>query len=271
MWCVLLFRNIFRYVDWWKIYREIANALDIEFKQDYTATNIASYLISNIDPPLNDLSNIIFNRDIIVFGAGPSLIKHIDMVKGYIELNRFIIVAANGATKALVEKGFIPHIIVSDLDGDLDAILFAISKGSYIAIHVHGDNIEIFIDFIQRILRFSRRFVVTTQIEAIHPVINFGGFTDGDRALILVLSFYPKTIVLAGMDFGDVVGRYSKPWMDRDSIATPKKRIKLDFGRRITSEMLCRSDTKIYILPPTNIDKCVNVLNSIDDIEKIFS
>ena len=271
MWCVLLFRNVFRYVDWWKIYREIASALDIEFKQDYTATNIASYLISNIDPPLNDLSNIIFNRDVVVFGAGPSLVKHIDMIRRYIELNRFVIVAANGATKALVENGFIPHIIVSDLDGDLDAILFAISKGSYIAIHVHGDNIEIFIDFIQRILRFSRRFVVTTQIEAIYPVFNFGGFTDGDRAVILALSFYPKTMVLAGMDFGDVVGKYSKPWMDKDSIAVPKKRIKLDFGRRIISEALCRSNVEIYVLPPTNIDKCVNVLYSIDDIKKRFT
>jgi uncharacterized Rossmann fold enzyme len=266
----MLFRNMFRYIDWWKIYREIADMLGIEFKQDYMATTIAYHLISNIDPPLNDLSNLIFNRDVIVFGAGPSLVKHIDIVERYMALNRFVIVAANGATKALLERGFIPHIIVSDLDGDLNAILFSVSKGSYIAVHVHGDNIEVFIDFIQSILRLSRRFVVTTQIEAIYPLFNFGGFTDGDRAVILALSFYPQTVVLAGMDFGDVVGKYSKPWMDRNSIAVPKKRIKLDFGRRIVSEVLCRSNVEIYIFPPTSIDKCVNVLYSVDDMKKRF-
>jgi hypothetical protein len=41
-------------------------------------------------------------------------------------------------------------------------------------------------------------------------VYNFGGFTDGDRAVFLAIGMGAKLVALAGMDLGQVVGRYSK-------------------------------------------------------------
>ena len=41
----------------------------------------------------------------------------------------------------------------------------------------------------------------TTQIEPISDVYNFGGFTDGDRAVFLAEHFGAKEIELVGFDF----------------------------------------------------------------------
>ena len=49
----------------------------------------------------------------------------------------------------------------------------------------------------------------TTQIEPKAHIYNFGGFTDGDRAVFLAEHFKPKAIILIGMDFDSDIGEYS--------------------------------------------------------------
>jgi uncharacterized Rossmann fold enzyme len=41
-------------------------------------------------------------------------------------------------------------------------------------------------------------------------VHNFGGFTDGDRAVFLASALRARMIILAGMDLGSLVGQFSK-------------------------------------------------------------
>ena len=118
-----------------------------------------------------------------------------------------MLVAADGATSAMIEERLSPDIVATDLDGNIDDILLANLKGANIAIHAHGDNL----DQIARLSSFFNNVLGTTQAQPRGNLYNFGGFTDGDRAMFLSVALGASEITLAGMDFGDVVTKYSKP------------------------------------------------------------
>ena len=62
-------------------------------------------------------------------------------------------------------------------------------------------------------------------------VHNFGGFTDGDRAVFLAVQLGAKKLILAGMDFGKVVSKYSRPEIDSEvGPAGPIKELKLEYA-----------------------------------------
>ena len=50
----------------------------------------------------------------------------------------------------------------------------------------------------------------TTQTNPFNKIQNFGGFTDGDRAVFLASYFGAKKVILFGMDFGKKIGRQSR-------------------------------------------------------------
>ena len=64
----------------------------------------------------------------------------------------------------------------------------------------------------------------TTQSKSFEKVENFGGFTDGDRAVFLASHFKAKKIVLFGMDFGKRIGRYSNTKQSERKIKLKKLR-----------------------------------------------
>lgn len=75
---------------------------------------------------LEDLSKIVgFSDKFIVFGAGPSVKDHIKSLKENYDLKEYVLVAADGATTAMIEEKIAPDIVVTDLDGNLDDILIA--------------------------------------------------------------------------------------------------------------------------------------------------
>jgi uncharacterized Rossmann fold enzyme len=49
----------------------------------------------------------------------------------------------------------------------------------------------------------------TTQSLPHNTLFNFGGFTDGDRAILTAIHFQSPIIGLLGFDFGKKIGRYS--------------------------------------------------------------
>ena len=243
------FLSVFKnFVDWWRFYLEIVNALGIDREMDEFATQIAFSYVGGVNPPIILLNSLIIGRETIVFGAGPNLVKHISILDSKHVIDEHVLVAADGATKALVEVGVVPHIIVTDLDGDLESIKYSHHHGSILAIHVHGDNIPVFIEFLNEVRRCLNNVIVTTQVKPAYPILNFGGFTDGDRAYLLTLFFKPSKIILAGMDFGNVVGRYSKPWLVRDEAASPRKRIKLNIAYKIVGYISCQTSVPTYTL-----------------------
>jgi len=72
-------------------------------------------------------------------------------------------------------------------------------------VHAHGDNMEALKMYIHKF----KRVLPTVQVEPFPGVYNFGGFTDGDRAVCLAEHFKAREIVLYGFDFHGSVGKYS--------------------------------------------------------------
>ena len=186
----------------------------------------------------------------IVVGAGPSIKKHIKYVKENYDLNDYLIVSADGATTALLEDDLVPDIVATDLDGKMEDLLAANSLGSYFVIHAHGNNEELIDNWTTKF----DKILGTTQSVPIGHLYNFGGFTDGDRAMFFAIALGCEEMVLAGMDFGTTVTKYSRPNIEgatgpADEIKTKK----LIFAERLLAWIKENTDVKVINL--VDIDK----------------
>ena len=243
---------------WLEKYSAISKFMGYSIERDREATRMLSETLraTRIDPPLDDLRRLLFKRPAMIFGAGPSLDETIDgLMDALPEFpDRFTLISADGATQALTERRKIPHIIVTDLDGDLNSLLYAAANGSILAIHAHGDNMDKMRLHMKRIISETRLIIGTTQVEPLPPLQNFGGFTDGDRAVFLAYNYEAKPIVLVGMDFGDIIGKRSKPWLRNDAPAWGEKLKKLKVAYDLVSWLSTCFNAEIYtlskIVPP---------------------
>ena len=78
---------------------------------------------------------------------------------------------------------------------------------------------------------------------------NFGGFTDGDRAMFLAIELGAREMVLAGMDFGTVVTKYSRPDIDGETgPADEIKTKKLIYAERLLNWILDNEDVEVINL-----------------------
>ncbi|WFO74735.1 DUF115 domain-containing protein [Desulfurococcaceae archaeon MEX13E-LK6-19] len=223
--------------EWMKWYRTIIDTMGFDPEKDKYATVILASILKDNPPSLNYVEALVKNKNVVIFGAGPSLPQHIEelLEKRVLTIKHVVLVAADGASRALLEHGITPHIIVSDLDGGDDVLIDAASKGAYVFAHGHGDNIDKIESIVPEMKRITRRVIGTTQVEPIYPVLNFGGFTDGDRAVFITASMSPRMIVLAGMDLGNIVGKYSKPWLRDNVPANTMKKKKLEIAYNLLS------------------------------------
>jgi uncharacterized Rossmann fold enzyme len=142
------------------------------------------------------LRNAIQGKDVLVCGKAPRLkddIKNID-------LKKYVVMAADGATSILLNAGITPGIIVTDLDGNMDDEALANEKGAIMVVHAHGDNIDALSAEVPKL----KRVIGTTQSKPLKNVYNFGGFSDGDRSVFLAREMGAKSITLIGFDFNDV-------------------------------------------------------------------
>jgi len=171
-------------------------------------------LIDNISPENTTIHR--FNKDrsdvkdFIVFGAGPSLKKDIEIIKSKGDTENpedCILIAADGATTAVLEESIVPDIIVTDLDGKLEDLMLANDLGSVFVLHAHGNNLNQILDCTDKL----HKVLGTSQSKPFSNLYNFGGFTDGDRAVFLAVALGARKIVLAGMDFGNMTTKYSRP------------------------------------------------------------
>lgn len=191
---------------------------------------------------LEDLKETLISDKMIVFGAGPSLKEHIKKLKEEYDLTDYVLISADGATTALIEEKIIPDIIVTDLDGKLDDILLANIKGARLVVHAHGNNQENVLKYVP----YLDYILGTTQAQPIGNLYNFGGFTDGDRAIFLAVALNASEIILAGMDFGEVVTKYSRP--NLQDILGPADEIKakkLRYGDELTRWIEDNTEVKL--------------------------
>lgn len=191
-----------RWQTWRPWYEEIVGRLGLDAAADLEAARALNDLLP--EPNLEGMAGILRGRECVVFGAGPSLDEDLAKLERAGYLGK-VLIAADGATSAVIEHRR-PEIIVTDLDGKVEDQLRAWRLGSWLVVHAHGDNIEQLLSIAPR---FKERVVGTTQVEPFGKLLNFGGFTDGDRAAFMAHELGASRIYLAGMDLGTRVGRHS--------------------------------------------------------------
>jgi uncharacterized Rossmann fold enzyme len=228
------------WIEWQPIYLNIVNRLNLNPNEDSRATMILESLLRNTQPEpfLKKLEKMMGNQIIVVCGAGPSLDRHLQEINSSDLRDNAIFVAADGAVSALKEGGYACDIIVTDLDGDMTDILELTKQGSLAIVHGHGDNIEKIEEFVPQF----EHIIGSTQVKPTKHVFLWGGFTDGDRACYVASNFNPARIILIGMDFGNIVGRWSKPAFSENRPATEKKITKLKIAEELISLLMMKSN-----------------------------
>ncbi|MDR1721763.1 MAG: DUF115 domain-containing protein [Methanobrevibacter sp.] len=266
--------------DKWEIYYEkILDDFGFSRVDDEKSAESLNEILKNRQHlSFNELKAIVdektdFNTTFLVFGAGLSLEKHVKIVKQLIDgdidylnicgdivdldvlngdvfnnkviNNNLFIIAADGTTSGLLEENIVPDIVVSDLDGKIEDLLKADAQGSIFVIHGHGNNLDL-------ICKYTNDFNLvlgTTQSVPFENIYNFGGFTDGDRAVFLAVNLGAKKIVLAGMDFGEYVTKYSRPNLDNEvELADEVKKKKLQYAYKLVKWLMNNSNADIKFL-----------------------
>ncbi len=220
---------------WTTEYLNIVRSLDLNMSGDTRATQILNNMVKA--ERLSKLSKMIKGKNVVIYGCGPSLEENLHKIHDEGIHKKVVNVAVDGAVKALMEYRIIPHINITDLDGDIRFILKANEYNCVTVVHGHGDNLESLIKYVPQ---FKKTIYATTQSDPTDKVHNFGGFTDGDRAVHLVEHYKPRMIALAGMDFGNVVGVYSGHY---DKIKKPRK---LRIGKELIEKVAKTS--KVHIV-----------------------
>ena len=195
-------------IDWWWPLQEKINS---QFGFSKSREKVSSRLISRLYQPRGNLSELLLNKVVTVVGAG---------IADNEAIPDNVVIAADGAVSACLERNLIPDIIVTDLDGNLPEMVWANKKGSKLVVHAHGDNLSKLFEFSNEIQAIS---LTTTYPSSMTNC--WGGFTDGDRSLMMSLGMGANLVNLIGFNFeeiGEYTGKFS-----------PKKLQKLSWARKI--------------------------------------
>ncbi len=175
------------FAEWEPVYLEILSDFGFSRSDDEASARLLKTLMQNAE--LIDDEDIPLTDSAIVFGpASPSF----DSMEGRTK------VAAGSATSAMMDAGVLPDIVVTDLDGRIEDQIEASRKGAVTFIHAHGDNAQAIMDHAKD---FTGPVVLTTQSHPDNVIRNYGGFTDGDRAVCTMLALGVSEVELRGFDF----------------------------------------------------------------------
>jgi len=250
---------------WLKIYDKLITEFGFSKEEDEYSAKMLSCMISAecAEKALSKLKGLIDGKVVFVIGASDEACVQIRALKkgkgkysdSFLDFEKSAKISADGATSALVSEGIIPEVIVTDLDGDIEIQFEAFEKGSIIVIHAHGDNKERIKEYVPEFIRRDcSRVLGTTQTKPEGSVYNFGGFTDGDRAVHLAYSLGAKKIILVGFDFTKI-GKYSylgsvKPTLGKGTFEAwkRKKMKKLSWARRLIFDYVPEGLVESYSL-----------------------
>lgn len=197
---------IFR--DWEPLYLEILDYFSFSREADEEAARLLASLVT-VDA-LPRLEDLIRGQVVTVCGNAPSLERQFDRAEG-------TVIAADAAAEVLYLHGIRPAAVFTDLDGATDSFLAMNEAGTVMVVHAHGDNQPLLSHWVPR---FTGPVVATTQGTPLPSVHNFGGFSDGDRAVFAADALGAAEIRIIGFDLDD-------PSVD------PVKRGKLFWARRL--------------------------------------
>ena len=133
---------------------------------------------------------------VAVVAPGPSLDEELPAVD---DADR--VVAASNAGDSLVASGRRPDLVVTDLDKTPATAARLSRAGTPVAVHAHGDNLPALDRWLPE--HDPANVLATTQAAPVGPVVNHGGFTDGDRGAFLADALGAARIEFVGWDLDD--------------------------------------------------------------------
>jgi uncharacterized Rossmann fold enzyme len=180
---------------WEPVYGAILADFGFDRAADERARDLLADLLAD-ERPLGPDELSLAGETVAIAGAGPSLTDELDDVAA-----ADAVVAASDAAAVLREAGVAVDCVVTDLDESGRTPEELTAAGTPVAVHAHGDNTA---TLGERVPALDAAAVLpTTQAEPAGPVVNTGGFTDGDRAAFLADHCGAETLVFPGWDFDD--------------------------------------------------------------------
>ncbi len=203
-------------VKWLRIYNRIVGDFGFSKEEDEESARLLARVLpeESAEHALSSLKKLLNGKTVFVIGASDEAVKQLRALRlGKMRYSEKFAdspkLSADGATSAIFEAGLVPDAVITDLDGDVDVQLKALEKGAIVVIHAHGDNMDKIEEYVPEFVRKGYdRVAGTTQGKPVGSVRDFGGFTDGDRAVHLACALGAKKVVLVGFDFTKV-GKYS--------------------------------------------------------------
>lgn len=182
-----------RQSEWMPIYEAILADMGYDRSEDEACARVLRAVTMSSDLVTEDEAAHRFGREATVFGDARCLESDLGSMGVH-----GTSIASGSCVGRLLEAGVLPDAVVTDLDGDIDAQLEASSRGSLTFVHAHGDNMDLVREYAGR---FTGPLILTTQSKPDTVVVNFGGFTDGDRAVCIAQEFGAREVWLEGFDF----------------------------------------------------------------------
>ena len=110
-------------------------------------------------------------------------------------------------------------------------------------------------------------------MEPLENVINPGGFTDGDRILYFIHKLLnpSQTIFLIGMDFKNIVGKYSKLDIKSDQEGTLIKKKKLRYAVELLEWIKTKIVNEFFFINSEIVSDKFKYISIQDFIEMINS
>lgn len=217
---------------WQKKYSQILQDFNYNQKDDLESARILDGILTK-RLPKSSLKQLIYNKVVFVIGAGPSLSSSVKFLKKY----KVTKIAADSAVKFLLQNKIKPDVVITDLDGNIESLKKIGKTKTIMVVHAHGHN--------KNKLHLAKKFkncIGTTQTKPLKNIQNFGGFTDGDRAVFTAVHFKAKKIILFGMDFGNIIGKYS----NTSKYERKTKLKKLKYGKKLLEWLAGKSSLNLY-------------------------
>ena len=225
------------YRTWAPHYERIRAEFRFEFaREEVAADRLASLLPESArTDPLPRLRALLRGREVVVVGLAPSA--------GPPPLGRrpatevpVALVCADGAAAACLASGLVPTVIVTDLDGPVPSEVSANGRGSVVVVHAHGDNVPALEEWVPQ---FPGDLAGSWAGPPRGPLLDVGGFTDGDRGAYLAEHCGARRVLLWGFDFD----RVDEP----EGPKRTRKLAKLAWARRSLEFLATRTPTPIVL------------------------
>ncbi|MGB8309355.1 MAG: 6-hydroxymethylpterin diphosphokinase MptE-like protein [Methanoregula sp.] len=178
---------------WEPHYLEILAYFGFSREDDEKAAKLLATLLNRDD--LSTLIQLVKGYGVTVCGNAPLLERELALIP-----DGSVIFAADAAADVLFTHGIRPDAVFTDLDGATDLLIEMNQAGTIVVVHAHGDNISLIRHWVPR---FTGPVIGTTQSTPLAHVHNFGGFSDGDRAVFAADSLGAERITLVGFDLDD--------------------------------------------------------------------